>query len=255
MPPRVRVLGVVPARLASSRFPEKALASRSGKPMVVHVLEAALKARSLDAVIVAADHQRIVDAVRAHGGEAILTREDHPNGTSRLAEVAERTGAEILVNIQGDEPEIEPEVIDAATELLLATAWADVATIASPFAADEDPSDPNLVKVVLGADGRALYFSRSAIPFWRDRMLRPNQSAPATFLRHVGLYAYRSAFLQEFVRWPISPLEETESLEQLRILEHGRSIAVAVRQVSTQGIDTPEQYEAFLQRFAARTRS
>ena len=124
--------------------------------MVVHVLEAALKARSLDAVIVAADHQRIVDAVRAHGGEAILTREDHPNGTSRLAEVAERTGAEILVNIQGDEPEIEPEVIDAATELLLATAWADVATIASPFAADEDPSDPNLVKVVLGADGRAL---------------------------------------------------------------------------------------------------
>ena len=223
--------------------------------MVVHVLEAALKARSLDAVIVAADHQRIVDAVRAHGGEAILTREDHPNGTSRLAEVAERTGAEILVNIQGDEPEIEPEVIDAATELLLATAWADVATIASPFAADEDPSDPNLVKVVLGADGRALYFSRSAIPFWRDRMLRPNQSAPAPFLRHVGLYAYRSAFLQEFVRWPISPLEETESLEQLRILEHGRSIAVAVRQVSTQGIDTPEQYEAFLQRFAARTRS
>ena len=255
MSPRVRVLGVVPARLASSRFPEKALASRSGKPMVVHVLEAALKARSLDAVIVAADHQRIVDAVRAHGGEAILTREDHPNGTSRLAEVAERTGAEILVNIQGDEPEIEPEVIDAATELLLATAWADVATIASPFAADEDPSDPNLVKVVLGADGRALYFSRSAIPFWRDRMLRPNQSAPAPFLRHVGLYAYRGAFLQEFVRWPISPLEETESLEQLRILEHGRSIAVAVRQVSTQGIDTPEQYEAFLQRFAARTRS
>lgn len=255
MPPRVRVLGVVPARLASSRFPEKALASRSGKPMVVHVLEAALKARSLDAVIVAADHQRIVDAVRAHGGEAILTREDHPNGTSRLAEVAERTGAEILVNIQGDEPEIEPEVIDAATELLLATAWADVATIASPFAADEDPSDPNLVKVVLGADGRALYFSRSAIPFWRDRILRPNQTAPAPFLRHVGLYAYRSAFLQEFVRWPISPLEETESLEQLRILEHGRSIAVAVRQVSTQGIDTPEQYEAFLQRFAARTRS
>ncbi len=222
--------------------------------MVVHVLEAALKARSLDAVIVAADHQRIVDAVRAHGGEAILTREDHPNGTSRLAEVAELTGAEILVNIQGDEPEIEPEVIDAATELLLATAWADVATIASPFAADEDPTDPNLVKVVLGADGRALYFSRSAIPFWRDRTSRPSQTAPAPFLRHVGLYAYRSAFLQEFVRWPISPLEETESLEQLRILEHGRSIAVAVRKVSTQGIDTPEQYEAFLQRFAARTR-
>ncbi|MSR42127.1 MAG: 3-deoxy-manno-octulosonate cytidylyltransferase [Phycisphaerales bacterium] len=248
----MRVLGVIPARLASSRFPEKALASATGKAMVVHVLEAALRARSLDAVIVAADHPRIVEAVRAAGGEAMLTREDHPNGTSRLAEVAARTGAEILVNIQGDEPEIEPDAIDAATELLLRTPWADVATLASPFQANENPADPNLVKVVLGTDGRALYFSRARIPHWRDAAKHAHLPPPAPTLRHVGLYAYRAAFLQEFVSWPASPLEEMECLEQLRVLEHGRSIVVAIREITTQGIDTPEQYEAFLCRFNAK---
>ncbi len=251
-----RVLGVIPARLASSRFPEKALATATGKPMVVHVLEAALRAKSLDAVVVAADHSRIIDAVRAHGGEAIRTREDHPNGTSRLAEVAAQSGAEILVNIQGDEPEIEPDAIDAVTTLLLSTPWADVATLASPFGPNDDPHDPNLVKVVLAQDGRALYFSRAPIPCWRDASsdlgANPAAKAPAPMLRHVGLYAYRAAFLQEFTRWPSSPLETTESLEQLRVLEHGRAIVVAVRATSTQGIDTPDQYEAFVRRYAAR---
>ncbi len=252
MAARGRVLGVIPARLASSRFPEKALASKTGKPMVVHVLEAALQAKSLDGVIVAADHPRIIEAVRAHGGEAMLTREDHPNGTSRLSEVAERTRAEILVNIQGDEPEIEADAIDAATNLLLATPWADVATLASPFSPHEDPGNRNLVKVVLAGNGRALYFSRSPIPCHRDAAA--GVLVPAPMLRHVGLYAYRAAFLQEFVQWPASPLERSESLEQLRVLENDRAIVVGIRESSTQGIDTPEQYEAFVSRHANRLR-
>lgn len=251
---RARTIGVIPARLASSRFPEKVLASETGKPLIVHVLEQARKARSLDDILVAADHPRIVAAVEAAGGKAVLTRDDHPNGTSRLAEVAEilkarGTPAEVFVNVQGDEPEIEPEVIDAAAELLHASPWADVATVATPFTADEDPANPNLVKVVLGQGGRALYFSRAPIPFHRDAArvaagVRPR----ATPLRHVGLYVYRTSFLPTFVSWPPSALEETESLEQLRVLEHGHGIAVAVRTVTSQGIDTPEQYAAFVRR-------
>ncbi|MFM7050738.1 MAG: 3-deoxy-manno-octulosonate cytidylyltransferase [Planctomycetota bacterium] len=244
-----RVVGVVPARLASSRFPEKVLAAETGKPLVVHVLEQARKARTLGRVVVAADHPRIIEAVERHGGEAVLTREDHPNGTSRLAEVAARLAVspdDVFVNVQGDEPEIEPDTIDAAVELLLTSPWDDVATVATPFAADESPADPNLVKVVLGEGGRALYFSRAPIPFHRDA--GKGQAARAKPLRHVGLYAYRAGFLPVFLGWPPSALEETESLEQLRVLEHGRGIAVAVREVRSQGIDTPEQYAAFVRR-------
>jgi len=247
---RPRTVGVIPARLASSRFPEKVLASETGRPLVVHVLEQARRARFLDDVVVAADHPRIVAAVEAAGGRALLTRADHPNGTSRLAEVAPHLGAEILVNVQGDEPEIEPDLIDAVVELLTASPWADVATIAAPFGPRDDPADPNLVKVVLGAAGRALYFSRAAIPCHRDAA---RGDAPrATPLRHVELYAYRAPFLRVFVGYPPSPLEETESLEQLRALEHGHGIAVAVRDARAQGIDTPEQYAAFVARVRAR---
>ena len=252
---RPRTVGVIPARLNSSRFPEKVLAAETGKPLIVHVLEQARKARSLDDILVAADHPRIVAAVEAAGGTAILTREDHPNGTSRLAEVAEilqarGTPADVFVNVQGDEPEIEPDVIDAAAELLHASPWADVATVATPFAPGEDPANPNLVKVALGAGGRALYFSRAQIPFHRDAAKAGNGVPPrATPLRHVGLYVYRTSFLPTFVSWPPSPLEETESLEQLRVLEHGHGIAVTVRTVTSQGIDTREQYDAFLARW------
>jgi 3-deoxy-manno-octulosonate cytidylyltransferase (CMP-KDO synthetase) len=212
-----RTVGVIPARLASSRFPEKVLASETGKPLIVHVLEQARKARSLDDLVVAADHPRIVPA-------------------------------DVFVNVQGDEPEIEPEVIDAAVELLHASPWADVATVATPFAPGEDPSNPNLVKVVCGLGGRALYFSRAPIPLHRDAG-KPGATPRATPLRHVGLYVYRTSFLPTFVSWPPSALEETESLEQLRVLEHGHGIAVAVRHVTSQGIDTPEQYAAFVRRW------
>jgi 3-deoxy-manno-octulosonate cytidylyltransferase (CMP-KDO synthetase) len=249
-PRRLRTVGVIPARLASSRFPEKVLKAETGKPLVVHVLEQARRAASLDSVVVAADHPRIVAAVEAAGGEAILTREDHPNGTSRLAEVAEMVAADIFVNIQGDEPEIEPETIDAAVELLHQSPWAEVATVATPFAPGESVTDPNLVKVVLGAGGRALYFSRAPIPFHRDAAKgEPPKAEP---LRHVGLYVYRTAFLETFVTWPPSVLEETESLEQLRILERGHGIAVAVRSVSSHGIDTAGQYADFVARQRSR---
>ena len=247
---RPRTVGVIPARLASSRFPEKVLKAETGKPLVVHVLEQARKAASLDRVVVAADHPRIVAAVKAAGGEAVLTREDHPNGTSRLAEVAERISAEVFVNIQGDEPEIEPETIDAAVELLHRSPWAEVATVATPFAPGESVSDPNLVKVVLGLGGRALYFSRAPIPFHRDAA---KGGAPkAEPLRHVGLYVYRTPFLETFLTWPPSALEETESLEQLRVLERGHGIAVAVRPVGSHGIDTAEQYAEFVARWRSR---
>lgn len=247
---RPTTVGVIPARLASSRFPEKVLKAETGTPLVVHVLEQARKAASLDRVIVAADHPRILAAVEAAGGEAILTREDHPNGTSRLAEVADLVQGEIFVNIQGDEPEIEPTTIDAAVELLHHSPWAEVATVATPFGPDESVADPNLVKVVLGVGGRALYFSRAPIPFHRDAS---KGGAPkATPYRHVGLYAYRAPFLETFVTWPPSPLEETESLEQLRILERGHGIAVTIREVTSQGIDTADQYAAFVARHRAR---
>jgi 3-deoxy-manno-octulosonate cytidylyltransferase (CMP-KDO synthetase) len=247
---RPRTVGVIPARLASSRFPEKVLKAETGKPLVVHVLEQARKAESLDRVLVAADDPRIVAAVAAAGGEAILTRVDHPNGTSRLAEVAEQVPADVFVNIQGDEPEIEPETIDATVDLLHHSPWAEVATVATPFGPGESVDDPNLVKVVLGLGGRALYFSRAPIPFHRDRA---TGAAPkAAPLRHVGLYAYRTPFLESFVTWPASTLEETESLEQLRVLERGHGIAVAIRSVSSHGIDTAEQYASFVARWRTR---
>ncbi|MFN5495937.1 MAG: 3-deoxy-manno-octulosonate cytidylyltransferase [bacterium] len=247
---RPRTVGVIPARLASSRFPEKVLKAETGKPLVVHVLEQARRAVSLDRVLVAADHPRIVDAVKAAGGEAILTREDHPNGTSRLAEVAEQIPADVFVNIQGDEPEIEPETIDAAVELLHRSPWAEVATVATPFGPGESVEDPNLVKVALGLGGRALNFSRAPIPFHRDAA---RGGAPkAEPLRPVGLYAYRTPFLETFVTWPPSALEETESLEQLRVLERGHGIAVAIRAVTSQGIDTADQYAAFVARQRSR---
>jgi len=247
---RPRTVGVIPARLASSRFPEKVLKAETGKPLVVHVLEQARKATSLDRVVVAADHPRIVAAVEAAGGEAVLTREDHPNGTSRLAEVAERISAEVFVNIQGDEPEIEPETIDAAVDLLHRSPWADAATVATPFAPGESVADPNLVKVVLGLGGRALYFSRAPVPFHRDAAKGGTPKAEP--LRHVGLYVYRTPFLETFLTWPPSDLEETESLEQLRILERGHGIAVAVRTVTGHGIDTAEQYSEFVARWRSR---
>lgn len=250
-PPRPSgAIAIIPARLGSTRFPGKVLAAETGKPMVQHVAEAAEKAASISRVVVACDEERIAEALKPFGTEIVMTRRDHPNGTSRLHEAADKLGLApdaIVVNVQGDEPEIEPSVIDAAVSALVGSGEP-VATVGSPFAAGEDPANPNIVKVVCrpGADGvaRALLFSRARVPFVRD----PGEPGAVEPLKHVGLYVYRAGFLGEYVGWPETPLERTEKLEQLRVLEHGLGIAVAVLLTSHHGIDTPEQYAQFVAR-------
>jgi len=247
------VAAVLPARYASTRFKGKPLRRETGKYLIQHVYERANEAKSVSRVIVATDDSRIFEAVQSFGGEAVMTRADHPNGTSRIAEAAELLGekVEIIVNVQGDEPEIEPGTIDTAVATLLANDEAAVSTLASPFAPGENPDDPNIVKVVRDLDGNALYFSRSRIPFDRDG---DADSTGVVLLKHIGLYVYRREFLQEYIAWDPTPLECVERLEQLRILEHGRKIAVAVIDEPTRpGIDTPEQYAAFVKRWRERS--
>lgn len=240
----MNIVAVIPARFGSTRFPGKMLADRTGHPLVQHVYGRAILARSIQRVIVATDDERIAEAVRAFDGEVMMTRADHPNGTSRIAEVARSLDAPIIVNVQGDEPELDPSLIDRAVNALVQDQGAAVATIASPFASHEDPADPNIVKVVLNRRGRALYFSRALIPHDRD-----GEGAGATPLKHVGLYVYRRDFLFEYTTLPPTPLEEAERLEQLRVLEFGHAITVAVAEAHHHGIDTPEQYEAFVERY------
>jgi 3-deoxy-manno-octulosonate cytidylyltransferase (CMP-KDO synthetase) len=242
-----KCIAVIPARFASTRFPGKMLADRTGKPLIQHVWEQAKLAKRVDRVIVATDDQRIVDAVQGFGGEAVMTRSDHTNGTSRIAEIAQTIAAPILINVQGDEPDLDPALIDLAIATLMNGEHLDcpVATIAAPFAPGEDPANPNIVKVVVDRRGRALYFSRALIPFNRDGRSLPGECGP---FKHVGLYAYRRAFLQTYVNLPPTTLEQAEKLEQLRTLEHGYAIAVAVAEAHHHGIDTSEQYEAFVQR-------
>jgi 3-deoxy-manno-octulosonate cytidylyltransferase (CMP-KDO synthetase) len=234
---------VIPARFGSTRFPAKILASRTGKPLVQHVVDQARKCSLIRDVIVATDDNRIVDALRPFGTQAVMTSPDHQSGTDRIAEVARSLADEIVVNVQGDEPEIEPEIIDALVERLIHSTD-DMATAATPFASGADPDNPNLVKVVLNRAGQALYFSRSPIPFYRDS----TPTADLPYYLHLGIYAYRREFLMQFSSLPQTPLEKAEKLEQLRALEHGKSIYVQVVSRATQGIDTPEQYEEFVGR-------
>ena len=237
-------IAIIPARFESVRFPGKVLADRTGKPLIQHVYERTQQAKRVQGVIVAADDERIVEVVQAFGGEARMTRRDHPNGTSRIAEAVADLDAEIIVNVQGDEPEIEPSLIDLAVRTLERHGDCPMATLGSPFAHGENPADPNIVKVVVDQSGCALYFSRALIPFDRDGDGRVKP------LKHVGLYVYRREFLPNYVSLPPTPLEQAEKLEQLRVLEHGYKIAVAVGEAHFHGIDTPEQYEEFVRRCA-----
>lgn len=241
------VVAVIPARYDSTRFPGKMLADRTGRTLVQHVHDRAMLAKSVSRVVVATDDERIAGAVRSFGGCVMMTRRDHPNGTSRISEVAPHLGASVIVNVQGDEPDLDPGLIDLSVETLARHPDCPVATIASPFANDEAPTNPNIVKVVVDARGRALYFSRSLIPFDRDGtgLVKP--------LKHVGLYVYRAEFLSVYPTLPPTPLEQSEKLEQLRLLEHGYSIAVGIGEAHHHGIDTPEQYEAFVERWRRRT--
>ncbi len=227
----MKIVGIVPARYASVRFPGKPLAPLAGKPMLLHVLEAARAARKVSRVAVATDDERIAAAVRGAGGEAILTSPHAASGTDRLAEAARSIPADVYVNIQGDEPMMSPRNIDRAVEALLDSENREIATLAIPMP-PADASDPNTVKVAVARDGRALYFSRAPIPF-------PRSGAPA-YRKHLGLYAYRAAALAELAALPPSPLEKTESLEQLRWLEAGYDIWVAQALSDSIGVDTPE---------------
>ena len=237
---------VSPARYASTRFPGKPLADLGGKPMLVHVCERA-QASGAAAVHVATDDERIAQASRAHGFRAVMTRADHASGTDRIAEAVQGLGLadrDIVVNVQGDEPLIAPSLIREVAESLGKREKASVATACHAIHASADIDNPNVVKVVLDAEGYALYFSRARIPYPRE--------AGATWYRHAGIYAYRVGFLRKFSRLEAAPLEKAEALEQLRALWHGHRIAVHVTEADPgAGVDTPEDLERVRQVFAA----
>lgn len=244
MGPRVAVL--IPARRASTRLPEKLLLSETGRPLIAHTCERAAMAFGPEAVAVCADDPVLVDAARGAGVAGHLTRIDHQSGTDRIAEVASRIDAQVLVNVQGDEPEIDPNHIRLVAGLLDRHPWAGIATLCCPGGADEQ-RNPNNVKVVLGADERALYFTRSGCPFDRDA------GGPAAAChRHLGIYAYRRGVLLGYAQLPPSRLERLEKLEQLRALEAGIGIACAVIGSAAPGIDVRADYDAFLQRWRTR---
>jgi 3-deoxy-manno-octulosonate cytidylyltransferase (CMP-KDO synthetase) len=247
----MEIVAVIPARFASTRLPGKPLLSDTGRPLIQHVVEGARTASRLDRVIVATDDARIAEAVVGFGGECVMTRSDHPTGTDRVAEVAAGLpGARIVVNLQGDEPEISGHALDLVVALLERDPDASMATLATPIVSEEVYRDPSCVKVVLPGAGRALYFSRSPIPHHRDGVSSRPAGQPLAYL-HLGLYAYRRDFLLELATLPPSPLESAERLEQLRVLESGRPIAVGIVDEPTVGIDTPEDYRRFVARWRA----
>jgi 3-deoxy-manno-octulosonate cytidylyltransferase (CMP-KDO synthetase) len=245
---RQRVLVVVPARWGSSRFPGKALADLEGRPLVVRVMANAARMASADRVVLATDDERILRAVRDAGFEAELTGE-HATGTDRIGEVAARDPAGIVVNLQGDEPLLDPAVADGLVEALRTDPGAGAATCGHPFADEAAWRDPNQVKVVRGADGRALYFSRAPIPG-----IFPGSAAVARAhaLRHIGIYAFRRPVLERFLALPRTPLERAEGLEQLRLLEHGVPIRVLVATAAPVGVDTPADLDEVRRRWRER---
>jgi len=243
----MHIIAVIPARYQSTRLPGKPLLNATGKYLVQHVYERARLARSVGRVIVATDDARIADAVRSFGGEAMLTSPDRASGTDRVAEVARHAPADAYINVQGDEPEIDPAMIDAVAELLREDP-ADVATLAVHCGDRERYLDPNTVKVVVDRAGHALYFSRSPLPGVKDRAAWMD-SSEFGFLAHVGIYGYRRGFLLEITATPPTPLEKLESLEQLRALESGRTICVGIAEHETAGVDTPDDYRRFVERY------
>jgi 3-deoxy-manno-octulosonate cytidylyltransferase (CMP-KDO synthetase) len=246
---------LIPARLASTRLPDKPLADLAGLPMVVRVAQRAEQSSAAQ-VVVAADSERIADACSRHGVRAVLTRPDHPSGSDRLAEACEQLGLDgddVVVNVQGDEPLIDPALIDAVAGLLPRHPQASMSTAAHAIASVAEFTNPNVVKVVLQADGLALYFTRAPVPWWRDGFAQGVNALPDPApLRHIGIYGYRAGFLRAFPRMPQAPVESCEALEQLRALWHGHRIAVHVTaQAPGAGVDTPEDLERVRRLFAA----
>ncbi len=253
-------IAVIPARFASTRFPGKPLALIDGRPMIWHVYQRCLRAKRIDATFVATDDERILREVGRWGGEAVMTRRDHPSGTDRVAEVAGGLSAEIVVNVQGDEPLIDPTMIDALIEALQCSEEVGMTTPVTRVKNRDELFDPTVAKVVRDARGCALYFSRSPIPFVRDHpFFSPGDDPSATvewppdlpLFRHIGIYAYRRKALLEFCRLSPSPLEEAEKLEQLRALENGIPILTVEVAYDGIGVDTPEDLKEVERRLRA----
>lgn len=230
-----KVVAIIPARWGSTRFPGKPLHLIAGKPLIQHVWERACAAQTLDAVIVATDDMRIAEAAFGFGAEVSITSPRHRSGTDRIAEVAKKlAGVTHVINVQGDEPVVDPALIDRLAKTLAANPKIPMITAANPFTGQEDVANPNAVKVVLDRDSNALYFSRSTIPFRRD------DGARVPYYRHQGIYGYSRKFLLQFIRWKPSILEKAEQLEQLRALENGAKIRVVITKKASIGVDTPE---------------
>lgn len=234
----MEVAALIPARYGSTRFPGKPLALLRGRPMIQHVYERTVLVRGLARVIVATDDDRIARTVKGFGGEVAMTRAEHPTGTDRLAEVAEGLSAEVIVNVQGDLPFFPPIMVEDAVAALTSAPVAVMSTVKTPITEAAEWHNPNVVKVVTDREGHALYFSRSPIPFARERTTE--QAGRLFGYRHIGLYVYRREFLFTFTRLPRTVLEQTEQLEQLRALEWGYKIAVSETERPTIEVDTPE---------------
>ena len=255
-------VAIIPARFASTRLPGKALLEIAGRPMILHAAERALAARNIARAIVATDDRRIFNAVRAAHFEVVMTSTDHQSGSDRLAEVAASLKeADVIVNVQGDEPLIDPETIARAVDALSQNHAADIATVCEPVTSAADVLSYDVVKVTIDEGGRALYFSRAPIPFPREavrtygsleKALAKDATLLARFRKHTGVYAYRREVLLEYTRWPPSNLEQTEALEQLRALEHGLRIQVVEAVAPSIGVDTMEDLERVRAIFALR---
>jgi 3-deoxy-manno-octulosonate cytidylyltransferase (CMP-KDO synthetase) len=248
------ILGVIPARYASSRFPGKALVVIGGKTMLQHVWERASQARYLTSLVIATDDERIRDAAESFRARVMMTRSDHASGTDRAAEAASASQARIVVNIQGDEPMLDPAAIDAAVLGLLEDDDVPMSTLKKRIEDTAEIADPNVVKVVTDHHGNALYFSRSPIPYVREAG-QPDAAARVAYCKHIGLYVYRRDFLLGYSDLPVGPLEQAERLEQLRALENGFKIRVIETEYESLGVDTPEDWKrvsALYQNMAVR---
>jgi len=242
----MKVVAVIPARLRSTRFAGKVLAKDTGKFLIQHTYERACMAKLPEKVIIAADDEKVVAAAKTFGAECVLTSPDHQSGTDRIAEALAGVDVEIVVNLQGDEPEIDPDNIDYLTKILMDNPDCPMATLAAEFQTVQQVSDPNIVKVIIGRNSKAIYFSRSPIPYDREKA---GVGDVRQYLRHIGIYAYRKKFLLEITALPQTPLEKIEKLEQLRVIENGYSILVGKVKHTCDGIDTPEQYAEFVKRY------
>ncbi len=242
----MKTIGVIPARYGSTRFPAKVLALIAGKPMIQHVWEQVSRCRKLDEALIACDHPQVFEAAKKFGAHVVMTDPNHPSGSDRIAEAVAEKAVDIIVNIQGDEPFIDPSTVDSLADCLIANPQCPMATVIKEIADEGEFQNPNVVKCVVDEQGYALYFSRSPIPFNRN-------SKPVVGVKrykHLGLYAYRKEFLLQYKNWPKSALESSEQLEQLRALEHGVRIKTIVTNYESIAVDTPQDLVKAEQWFA-----